>query len=94
MLSHEQYEKIISTFFVELNHIVSNVSETDLEGLPCFKKDMDEYISELQDRSNKSHEILRTAFSFVDEYASGANKEEVLAAGYEGYKVLCERGED
>ncbi len=78
---------------VELNHIIKDVKTDDLKNLQGFEKEMQEYITELRDSSNQPHEMLLAAFSFTDEYASGANKEEVMRAGYDAYKILNDRGE-
>jgi hypothetical protein len=93
MLSREQYIKLISSFFVELNHIIQNATEADLRRSAGFSKEMDEYLVDLRNPSDEPPTVLRTAFAFVDQYAFSANKDEVLAAGYEAYKILCNRGD-
>ena len=93
MLSTDQYAKVISSFFVELNHLLKHATEAELRDIPGFSGDIDEYLDALQDSTNDASATLYTAFGFVDEYASGANEEEVLKAGYEAYKLLCDRGE-
>ena len=49
MLSREQYENVISSFFVELNHIILDSNENELRELPGFSKEIDEYVRDLRD---------------------------------------------
>ena len=93
MLSRDQYEKLISAHFVELNHLLRNASDGDLAKLPGFSKEIDEYLPNLRDPSLTPSQLLYTAFAFVDEYASAADKQRVLDAGYEAYKIMHARKE-
>lgn len=92
MLSREQYAEIVSSYLVELNHIIKNATPDDLKALPGFSEEMAEYVADLRDSDNDTANVLSAAFGLVDEYAAGVNKEEVLAAGYEAYRLLCEQG--
>jgi hypothetical protein len=93
MLSREQYENVISSFFVELNHLIKDSTENELRELPGFSKEIDEYMTDVRDPSNSPSNVLYNSFAFVDEYAFAANKDQVLAAGYEAYKILHNRGQ-
>ena len=88
MLTRDQYEKLILAHFVELNHILKNATDGDLAKLPGFSKEIDEYVPDLRDSSLTPSQVLYTAFAFVDEYASAADKQKVIDAGYEAYKIM------
>ena len=93
MLSRDQYESLISAHFVELNHLILSLTDEDLAKLPGFSKEIDEYVPVLRDASRTPKQVLYTAFAFLDEYASAADKDKVIAAGYEAYKILHAKGE-
>jgi hypothetical protein len=93
MLSRDQYGKLISAYFVELNHLIRNVTDEDLAKLPGFSKEIDEYLPSLRDPSLSPSQVLYTAFAFVDEYASAADKSRAIDAGYEAYKIMHARQE-
>ncbi len=93
MLSRDQYEKLISAHFVELNHILKNATDDDLAKLPGFSKDIGQYVPDLRDPSLTPSQVLYTAFAFLDEYASAADKRKVLDAGYEAYKIMHAKGQ-
>ncbi len=93
MLSRDQYKKLISAHFVELNHLISNLTDDDLAKLPGFSKEIEEYLPSLRDPSLSASQTLYTAFAFVDEYASAADKERAIDAGYPAYKIMHARHE-
>ena len=93
MLSRDQYEKLISAHFVELNHLLQHTTDGDLAKLPGFSKEIEEYLPDLRDPSLTPSKVLYTAFAFVDEYALGADKQRVIDAGYEAYKLMHARKE-
>src|SRR5262245_8330777 len=49
MLSREEYERIIRTFLVELNHLCAESSEPELRAMPRFEKEIDSYLADLQE---------------------------------------------
>jgi len=91
MLSREEYERIITTFLVELNHLCLNACENDLLALPRLKTVIDGYLEDLRDPGNDPSQALRTAFSYVDEYV-GADWDRVASIGYEAYKIALQEG--
>ncbi|HKB05148.1 MAG TPA: hypothetical protein VKD90_23185 [Gemmataceae bacterium] len=89
MLSREEYERIIRTFLVELNHLCAEASEPELRAMPRFEKEIDSYLADLQEPITDAAYSLRTAFAFVDEYV-GADWQTVITAGYDAY-LLSQR---
>ena len=86
MLNREEYERVIKTFLVELNHLCLYASEEDLRALPQLNAEIDRYLEGLRDPENEAGQALYTAFAYVDEYI-GADWDRVASAGYEAYKI-------
>jgi hypothetical protein len=90
MLSRSEYEQVIQTFFVELNHLCIDATDNDLRSLPGFAKEIDSYLADLRDPANSTGQTLYNAFAFLDEYR-GANWDTIASAGYEAYKIAQSR---
>jgi hypothetical protein len=86
MLSREEYERVITTFLVELSRLCLDASEEDLRALPRLAGEIDDYLESFRDPENHAGQVLRTAFAYVDEYI-GAEWDRVASAGYSAYKI-------
>lgn len=90
MLSRNEYERVIEVFLVELNHLCMDATDKDLRSLPRLASEIDGYLLDFRDPANDADQILRCAFAYLDEYC-GANRENVITAGYEAYKIAQTR---
>ena len=92
MLSREEYERVVQTFLVELNHLCLNATEVELRALPRLAPEIDAYLADLRDPERDAAQELYSAFAYVDEYI-GADWPKVAQAGYEAY-LLSQRPAD
>jgi hypothetical protein len=86
VLSREEYERIIKSFLVELNHLCLDASEKDLRALPRLNPEIDGYLEGLRDPEDDAGQALCTAFAYVDDYV-GADWDRVASAGYAAYRI-------
>ena len=86
MISREEYERIISDFIVELNHIILHARAEDIRSLPRFEVEMGTYLADLRDPTQEPHRALYSAFGLVDEFVD-ADRERILAATFEAHKL-------
>jgi hypothetical protein len=86
MLDREEYERVIKTFLVELNHLCLDASEDDLRALPRLNIEIDGRLKDLRDLENDAGQVIYYAFAYLDEYI-GADWDRVASAGYKAYKI-------
>jgi hypothetical protein len=87
MLSRVQYESVIQTFFVELNHLCLNASDKQLRSLPKLESEIDNCLAELREAENDAGNTLYNAFVYLDEFVH-ADWSNVALVGYEAYKIV------
>ena len=86
MISRDEYERIISCFIVELNHIILHTRAEEIRALPQFEGEMATYLADLRDPTQEPYQALYSAFGLVDEFVH-ADRERILAATFEAHKV-------
>ena len=86
MISRDEYERVISTFIVELNHILAHTRAENLQALPKFESEMGHYLADLRDPGHEPFQTLYTAFGLVDEFIH-ADRERILAAAFEAHQI-------
>jgi hypothetical protein len=85
MISREEYERLITNFIVEVNHILLHTREEDLLKLPTFHKAMGSYLDDLRNPTRDPSQALYSAFGLVDEFVH-ADFSRVLALTYEAHQ--------
>jgi hypothetical protein len=86
MISREEYERVISDFIVELNHIILHTRAEDIRSLPQFEDEMGAYLADLRDPTQEPYQVLYSAFGLVDEFVH-ADRDRILAATFEAHKL-------
>jgi hypothetical protein len=86
MISREEYERVISTFLVELNHILLHTRAESLQTLPKFGSELGQYLADLRGPGLDPAQTLYTAFGLVDEFID-ADRERILTVGFEAHQL-------
>lgn len=90
MLERSEFEQVIKTFLVEVNHLCLNATEGELRTNPQLAQEIDDILIDLRDPTSDAANALRTSFAYLDYYIA-ADWQKVATAGYEAYLLTQQK---